>query len=333
VDAVMTAHVTFPALDPTPGLPATLSAETLTGLLRQEMGFAGLIMTDAIGMKAVAGRYETAEIVERALRAGADIILVGADPDHAVEAYEAIVTAVREGRVTPERLDQSLRRILRLKWRLGLLESAVVAAAGPPAEQRRPSTAAHRRVALEVARASLTLVRDKAGVLPLRLEPDDRLLVIAPELLRAAEGDVFHGAEETAAGAVTALGPYLRRHHRAVEEFVYPARPPAEAVAAAAAAAARAQAVLLVTAAPEMRSEEAELVRQVLASAGSARPVVWVSLWSPYDLAAVPSAPTFVAAYSFRQVSLAALAEALFGVLPFEGRLPVTLPGIPSGHP
>ena len=333
VDAVMTAHVTFPALDPTPGLPATLSAKALTGLLREEMGFAGLILTDAIEMKAVAERYETAEIVERALGAGADIILVGADPERAVEAYEAILAALREGRLTPERLDESLRRILRLKWRLGLLDSAGSPGAGPHTEGCRPSTAAHRRVALEVARASLTLVRDHPGALPLRLEPGDRLLVIAPELLRACEGEVFHGAEETAAGAVTTLGPYLRRHHPTVEELVYPARPSADAAAAAAAAAARARAVLLVTAAPEMRPEEARLVRQVLASAGPARPVVWVSLWSPYDLAAVPSAPTFVAAYSFRHVTLAALAGALFGELPFGGRLPVTLPGITSGRP
>lgn len=316
VDAVMTAHVAVPALGSRPSTPATLSEPVLTGLLRNEMGFSGVIMTDAIEMKALGGRHSTAEKVERAIGAGADMILVGQRPDIAREAYDAALAAVRAGRITTDRLDESVRRILGLKQRLGLLPGGTGAFAGharssdvaaePAAEDRAPGA---RELALEVARQATTLVRDREGLLPLRLKPSARLAVISPDLSEFGSSD---------------LGDYLEGRHPNLARRTYTAiRPGPREVRGAAGVALSGDFVILVTASPRMTPALAELVRGVV---GSERPVVWVSLWNPHDGSVAPRAGTYVVTYSFRPVSLQALAEALFGEVPFAGRLPERLP-------
>ncbi len=113
VDSIMSAHVLLPALDATS--PATLSAQILTGVLRQEMEFAGLIVTDALVMGAIANTYGTAEAAVKAVEAGADILLMPLDPPAAIEA---VVAAVRSGRIPKRRIEASLERIQRAKARL-----------------------------------------------------------------------------------------------------------------------------------------------------------------------------------------------------------------------
>jgi len=333
VDAVLVAHVTFPAIEPRPGVPASLSGAVLGGLLRHDLGFEGVIITDAIEMKAVSDRYTTPQIVQMALGGGADVILVGQDPPRAKAAYQAILAAVNEGKLSQQDLDASVRRVLRLKARLGLLPeaagvgttgaggAALGAGAGGTTDLAAVGSPANRQVALDVARASLTLVRDQGNLLPLKPGADGQLVLIAPDLLRLRPGDPVPTGG--ASGAVTSLGAYLRSRQPNLTEFVYPAVPGRAAADQAAVAAGAGTLVILATASARIPPGQVALVKAVL---GAGRPVVWVSLWSPYDLAAVPSAPTYVATYSFRDVSLQALAEALFGEVAFGGRLPVTIP-------
>lgn len=136
VDAIMSAHVVMPKLDPSRD-PATLSHRILTGLLREELGFDGVISTDALDMAGVRKKYGDAEVAVRAVLAGADILLM---PPNLPKAYEAVLKAVRSGRISEDRIDESVLRILRLKEKRGVF--------GPVrTDPGALKSAAHRKVA------------------------------------------------------------------------------------------------------------------------------------------------------------------------------------------
>lgn len=146
VDAVMSAHIVFPKLDPS-GDPATLSKPILTGLLRQKLGFKGVISTDALNMAGVRQKYNDGEIAVRAVLAGADLLLM---PNDLSKAYQAVLAAVKSGRISKERLDQSVTRLLTLKQERGLLAKAPVASAEEAAGVLR--SAEHRKLAARAGR-------------------------------------------------------------------------------------------------------------------------------------------------------------------------------------
>jgi beta-N-acetylhexosaminidase len=146
VDAVMSAHIVFPKLDPSRD-PATLSKPILTGLLRNKLGFQGVISTDALNMEGVRKKYNDAEIPVRAIQAGADLLLM---PYDLPKAYNAVLAAVKSGKISQQRLDQSVTRLLKLKQARGLLPKAPVASTAQAAKVLR--SAEHRKVAARVAR-------------------------------------------------------------------------------------------------------------------------------------------------------------------------------------
>ncbi|WP_214320999.1 beta-N-acetylhexosaminidase [Nonomuraea sediminis] len=141
VDAVMSAHIVFPKLDPS-GDPATLSKPLLTGLLRGTLGFKGVISTDALNMEGVRKKYGDGEVAVRAVQAGADLLLM---PNDFPKAYSAVLAAVKSGRITRQRLDESVTRLLTLKKNRGFLTQAPVASAAQAAKVLR--SAEHRKLA------------------------------------------------------------------------------------------------------------------------------------------------------------------------------------------
>ncbi|MFI0418019.1 glycoside hydrolase family 3 protein [Spongiactinospora sp. 9N601] len=145
VDAVMSAHVVMPELDSS-GDPSTLSPKILTGLLRERLGFDGVVSTDALDMAGVRKKYGDGEVAVRAVLAGADLLLM---PPDLPEAHAAVVKAVKSGRISRERLDESVRRLLTLKAARGILESAPRADAAEA--ERVIGSAGHRRVAQRIA--------------------------------------------------------------------------------------------------------------------------------------------------------------------------------------
>ncbi|MEV4242323.1 glycoside hydrolase family 3 protein [Streptosporangium canum] len=141
IDAIMSAHVVMPKLDPS-GDPATLSKPILTGLLREKLGFEGVVSTDALDMAGVRKKYGDGQVAVRAIQAGVDLLLM---PPDFPKAYGAVLAAVKSGKISTARLDQSVRRLLKLKAARGLLDRAPVA---DPAEAERVlRSAEHRKVA------------------------------------------------------------------------------------------------------------------------------------------------------------------------------------------
>ncbi|HEX9895925.1 MAG TPA: glycoside hydrolase family 3 N-terminal domain-containing protein, partial [Gemmatimonadales bacterium] len=159
VAAVMSAHVALPGLDSGRSRPATMVPEILTGILRDSLGFTGLIVTDALDMAGVVSSYGAGEAAVSALRAGSDILLMPTDP---VMAVRAVVSAVEEHRISRARLDSSVRRVLTLKSRMGLFRRRLV-------NLDSVGYVVGRRAAMEAAaaaaRRSLVLLRDSLGLI------------------------------------------------------------------------------------------------------------------------------------------------------------------------
>ncbi|MEW6233038.1 MAG: beta-N-acetylhexosaminidase, partial [Chloroflexota bacterium] len=168
VASIMTAHVTFPAVE---DLPATLSKKVLTGLLRQRLGFQGVIFTDALDMKAIADNFGDQEAAMMAIQAGADVLLPLGSLEHQLIVYQALIKAVEDGLITESRLEASLRRVLAMKYRYALPAASFQELARFPEE-------AHLEIARSTAQASITLVRDDRGLVPLRLDGGMTLALI-----------------------------------------------------------------------------------------------------------------------------------------------------------
>lgn len=290
VDVVMAGHLLVPALDP--DQPATLSKAILTGLLRGQLGFDGVVMTDSLWMAGIRDRSKTdADAALHALLAGADILLMPPDP---AGTLNALAAAVSDGTLPEERLDASVRRVLELKQRLGLLEPGWQPAAAMPAAS---DLSTDRQLALDVATRATTLLSCRASTLPL----EGSTLVVG------------------LAGPAQSLASALPDADALAVDF----NPTAAQRQAALNRAAMAERVVLLT----WDAGGSAAQRQLIASlAGTSTPVIAVSVDLPYDLAVAGAADAQVATYGAGATSMAGLAAALTGNR-FAGRLPVAVPG------
>jgi beta-N-acetylhexosaminidase len=310
VDAVMLGHIAVPALDPT-GAPATLS-EPIAGELRRGLGFEGLVVTDAMEMQGVRAAW-TGEAAVRAVRAGADLILLPPDPDVAIQA---IVREVRQGRLPESRIDESVSRILEAKERLELDRSRLVKASALEAVDRPEDVAR----SLDVARRSITVLRNEGGVLPLRAERPLRILHLV--LSSDARNDAIAGIPESELLArriptqTFVLGPEVSSDTTARLVAAAPAFTHVLATAFVRVSGYKGTA--------DMAESHGRLLRELQAAG---RPVVLVSLGSPYLLRQVPSVSAYVCAYGGAESSQRAAVGAVLGEYAVGGKVPVSLPG------
>jgi beta-N-acetylhexosaminidase len=336
VDGIMTAHVVMPALDPNPARSATLSLPVL-GYLRETLGFKGLIVTDDLEMGAIVNDYGTAEAAKLAFQAGADVLLFRRTVAEQQKAHALLVEAVKKGEIKPERLDASVRRILEAKARRGILGSPQVEAAGA-----RTTAGTAPQVAAEIARRSLTLAKNEAGVLPLKAEAlmdAGAVCVVFPRLEVVAGVEVMAASPSAAPGTSSGPGPHTLGD--AVKTIVPSARlaaigfrPTAEERDAAQACARDAKVVILGSYNLHEYPQQAALLASLVPRDARARATVVVALRLPYDLAELEAASALLAAYSARPVSLQAIADTLFGRAPAPtGHLPVPVePRWKLGH-
>ncbi|MBP8864788.1 MAG: beta-N-acetylhexosaminidase [Anaerolineae bacterium] len=296
VAGIMSAHVTFPAIDATPGLPATLSPKVLTGLLRDEMGYGGLLVTDSLEMGALAqSGYPVPLAAATALEAGADLLLF--NRDHALHraAFEELRARVLDGRISETRLNEAVRRVLQAKARFGLLTPTLVDATVADATC---GTAEAKTLSRAVAAQAITLVR--AGTPPaLPLTPDAKLLVVETP---TADG----------------LGRALNVPFIVVDE-----QPTREQRQSALSMARDGRPVIIALADAARYPRQRELVE---AFTETASPVIVVALRTPYDLAGMPEGPALLATYGLNPPLLEALLAVLRGEAEPQGQLPVELP-------
>ena len=302
VDGIMTAHLYLPQIEPQQDLPATLSRTVLTGMLREQLGFQGLILTDALDMDAIKKDRTAASAAVQAFEAGADMLLIAGitaeDRLHLGEGPPALLAAVRSGRVSEARLDASVLRILEAKARRGVLPGVVSAPSAP--DMAVLNSPEHRGLALDVARKAVTLQRDTAGLLP--LSPSQKVLVVVADA--PTRSDAVD--DELASSLVDAVRQF------APSAVGAPAR-------SAATAARAADVIVLGTFDLAQHAEQQALARTLVASG---KPVVAVSLRGPYDAAAALEVGTFLTVYGDRPVHLQAAAEALFGRISPAGKVP-----------
>jgi len=309
-DVVMSAHIAFPALTGSND-PATLSAAVLTGLLRDSLRFPGLVVTDALMMGAIVTKYGAGEATVRAFLAGSDLLLIPADPDSAVLAMTAAVAA---GRVTPQRLAQSVRRVLEIKRRLGLFERRTVPLDSIPhvVGSKRFQDAAN-----DIAVRSLTLVRDVGGRLHALRGHPGRLALIAY-------------ADEANGSVGLFLTDLLRQGGDTVEYFRLWPMSGTLSYDSARATIARAPATVFVTNVRPISGKGnialPDSLAQLITLTDAARPTVLVSLGSPYLLNQTPAVRSYLIAWSGVRASERAVALALLGRVPLGGHLPTRIP-------
>ena len=313
VGAMMTFHGAMPALDST-GVPGTLSRRVLGDLLRGELSFEGVVISDAMDMRGVLDKYGAVDAAIRAVEAGADVLI---QPVDARQTIDAIVQGVSSGRYDESRIDASVRRLLDAKRRVGLDRRRSV-----PIDSVRfvVGDSDHVAVARTVAERSITLVRDSLTQLPLSKLPRSRRVL---SITLARRTDLVAGA---------AFDAELRRHFATVRSELVNADAPSNAEWERLLRVAGASQVVIVSsyvshawnatsaAAPR---EFANFVKELVKR--RKKPIV-VSLGNPYLLQQIPGVPAYVVAWSGIGVSQRAAARALLGLNAISGRLPIRIP-------
>jgi beta-N-acetylhexosaminidase len=313
VGSIMTGHLNVPALEPDPNTPATLSSRVLTDLLRKQLGFQGLVVTDAMDMGGITVRYAPGDAAVRAFLAGADALLMPPVPD---AAYEALLAAVNFGKISQERLDASVRRILEAKAWLGLQKNRLVDLA---ALNEKFGRVAWQAESQEISDRGITLLRDTSHRLPLDGTKPARALLVC----LYADPEPYPGED---------LERELRRRFDSVmtlradtkfakaENLKLPT-PDSYDVAILA---------LFVRVSDrkgdvDVPADQFPLIQQIYKSG---KPVISVGLGSPYLIERFPQAETWLSVFGISDVAQISVARALFGEIPIRGRLPVTIPGV-----
>ena len=310
VKLIMTAHIALPAFDGPQAPPATLSRKILTNILRSELGFRGVSITDAMDMKAIPQGEALGENAVRAISAGADLLLLSSDPLDQRRVFSSLSLAFKDGRFDSSEMDASMRRIVSLKrW---LEENS----------SKRPDIsvvgcAEHRRVADEIAERSVTLIRDENNLLPLRLTIKQRIAVVIPQPIDLTPAD-------TSSYVIPTLAKEIYKYHPLVDEFIVPHAPSASDIAAVIEKIRDYDLVIMGTLNAFSNPSQVLFVHQVMKRG---IPMVVVAMRLPYDLVSFEEVSAFICTYSILEPSMRALAKAIFGKIQFQGHLPVTIPG------
>ena len=291
---VMSAHMAIPAITGRTDLPATLSKAVMHDLVRGELGFEGVIVTDAFDMKAISqGAGQMIEAIA-AFRAQVDLLLLTKDRGTQERLAAGLKLALSRGLLSAQESAASLQRITHLKeWAASISQPDLSIINGEE----------HRALAREVAERSITLVKNEVGLLPLSLDSDAEVVAIMPQPVDLTPAD-------TSSFVLPQLGAALGGYHSRVREIVVSHYPDANEIEAVRLAVETAEVVVIGTLSASMNEAQTALVQAVLAVG---RPTVTVALRTPYDLAAYPQSQTHLRSYGILRPSLDALAGVIFG--------------------
>jgi beta-N-acetylhexosaminidase len=323
VDAVMSSHIILPALDPTPGIPATLSRPILTGLLRDELKFNGLIFTDSMTMDAISKMFTPDRAAAMAVKAGVDFVLHSPDDD---AAFGGIKAAVTSGEISEAQINASVERILRAKARLGLHVSRMtdVAAIAPKFGSR-----AHAAVAQEINDRGLTLIKDERNQVPLTAGRDANVLYLSVL-------DYASGWRESVPSR--AIIPELKKRWANLTSIEVTDRTTASEYELIRALTRRADVVIAgvfvriasFSGRMDLSQPQIALLDSI---AAQDKPFATVCFGNPYTATFLPKLPAVLLGYEFSDFTERAAARGLIGEVPIGGKLPISLPGMfPIGH-
>jgi len=313
VGSVMTGHLNVPAFEPDPAIPATLSPNILTRLLRDELHFQGLVITDALDMGGITVRYAPGDAAVRAFLAGADALLMPPVPD---AAYQALLAAAQSGRISKDRLDASVRRLLEAKARLGLNQNRLV---DINTLNEKFGSVAWQATAQEISDRGITLLRDKLHLLPLDGAKPSRALLVSlyadPEPYPGIDLEAQLRSRFDSLIALRADTKFSR-----ADALKLPAPSDYDIVILA----------LFVRVSDrkgdiDVPADQIPVISQIYKSG---KPVITLGLGSPYLIERFPQAETWLSAFGISDVAQVSLARALFGEIPIRGQLPVTIPGV-----
>ncbi|MBH5318295.1 glycoside hydrolase family 3 C-terminal domain-containing protein [Paenibacillus sp. GSMTC-2017] len=312
IESIMTAHIILEAIDP--DLPATLSKKVLTGLLREELGFQGIIVTDAMVMDAISKNWDAGEAAVMAINAGADIVMANGSQRDQSNTLKALEKALKEGKLDRTRVDASVERILTHKFKLKLFENRLVDEANAT-EVVGSST--HMDLAKQIAIDSITLIKNE-GILPFDAASEETTLVVSA----AYAGEIAESVNGVSKGKVISyqVAPAQGEKLDASDS----------AIATALKEATHADRIIVATFSDrELSAGQVKLVTELIATG---KPVVTVSLGNPSDILSYPGARANIATYALDNwywitpipVSWEAAIQVVFGTKP-KGKLPITL--------
>jgi len=308
--AVMTSHLALPRVDPS-GWPATLSAPVLTGLLRKDLGFQGIIVTDGMRMQGITDQFGSGEAAVLAIEAGADAVLGIEDID---KGYNGVLDAVRSGRLSEARINASVRRILEAKaWvELPLHRTvpidSIFTVVGDPAS---------RLISQRISDASVTLLRNDRMVLPLGRSSRVEVVTVTEEPSQSAGTDLTYELGLS----IDSIAATRVSNQTGAEKF-------GEIRKRAEDADVMLVGVYLSVVAWRGGARFSRPLEEFLQSLGSMRkPVILVAFGDPYILGKLPETPVVMTPYNGTYLAEMSVARAVAGRIAITGRLPVTIPG------
>ena len=313
--SMMLGHLALPELEPDMNVPATLAPAVVTSLLREEMGFKGLIVSDAMRMAGITKYYGVGESAVRALEAGVDVLVLS-DDEYAARA--AILHAIEVGRLTEERIDASVLRLLKAKEWLGLHEQRFL---DPSKTRRVVANTQHTVLSESIARESMTLAKNGGNLIPMFPAPKRIMSITLSDTDDPTRGNYFNQQMRTMARGTTFERRLIdvRSTREDFSEALYEAN--------------FADVIIVPTYLP-VRSGTNKLALPLPLQGflnnllTKKKPIILVSFGSPYIVQAISTQPTaYIAAYSDSEASQKAVAEGLFGLSSFSGKLPITIPG------
>lgn len=314
IDAIMTAHVTFPKIDDTKvisqkdgteiSLPATLSHKVLTGLMREQMGFKGVIVTDAMNMGAIVQNFGPVDAAIRAVNAGADILLM---PVGVEQVANGLYDAIYSGAIPVNRIDQSVERILTLKLNRGIVKPEVEENIDDQVANalKVVGSAEHKQIEKEVAAKSITLVKNE-NLLPLKVAKEDKIAVVGYSgyYVQSLVNEVRkHHDNVTYVNTSTTLTTAQLNQIKDAKYII----------------------VGTYTSSVSGRAPNASQMLMTKQLIGTGIPVVAVGIRNPYDIMSYPNVNAYLVQYSYNPASFEASVNTIFGENNPTGKLPVTI--------
>jgi beta-N-acetylhexosaminidase len=311
-ESAMIAHVAFPALAEQGTIPATLSTAIIQGLLREQLGFNGIILSDCMEMKAISDTFGTERAAVMALQAGIDLVLVSHEYIHQRGSIKAIQAVVQSHKLSAQAIRKAAERVVRLKERYLSWDDK-------PTTTTLPACIGcedHIQLQGQAYELSTTLVRNDEALLPLHLDSGERIVVLSPQRNTMSMVEDRYYSDEL-------LVNILQLYHSSVKLVPVVPGPVEDACKMMLQTTSEADIFIIATVNAHLDEQQAELVRCLISSG---RRIIGMAVRNPYDLQAFPQLRTYLVTYEYTRPALVAAVRVVFGEKQAKGHLPVSIP-------